>query len=192
MLRVWRVAGAFYGKWAVCFTYGAWFGVEGLLAAGEVSAIFHHNFPAVCGVVKSVWCTMFCVVSLVVCAQPASSPAIQRSNQFLLSQQRADGGWGESYLSCVTKEYQNIESNVVNTSWALLSLMRGQCSDAAAVRRGVTYLCSQQLQNGDWPQGAMSGIFNRTCGITYTAYRNVFPMWAVGVYINEYLPHVSK
>ena len=29
-------AGGFYGKWAVCFTYGAWFGVEGLLAVGEV------------------------------------------------------------------------------------------------------------------------------------------------------------
>ena len=32
-----RPDGAFYGKWAVCFTYGAWFGVEGLLAGGEVS-----------------------------------------------------------------------------------------------------------------------------------------------------------
>uniref|UniRef100_A0A453N9H0 Squalene cyclase C-terminal domain-containing protein n=1 Tax=Aegilops tauschii subsp. strangulata TaxID=200361 RepID=A0A453N9H0_AEGTS len=24
-----------YGSWAVCFTYGTWFGVKGLLAAGR-------------------------------------------------------------------------------------------------------------------------------------------------------------
>jgi hypothetical protein len=37
----------------------------------------------------------------------------------------------------------------------------------------------------------MSGIFNRTTGITYTAYRNVFPLWALGVYVNEYAPLVA-
>ena len=25
-------------------------------------------------------------------------------------------------------------------------------------------------------------MFNRACGITYTAYRNVFPIWALGRY----------
>src|SRR5262249_7634124 len=30
-----RADGSFYGGWGVCFTYGTWFGVEGLLAAGE-------------------------------------------------------------------------------------------------------------------------------------------------------------
>ena len=33
---------------------------------------------------------------------------------------------------------------------------------------------------GDWPQEGISGVFNRACGITYTAYRNVFPIWALG------------
>ena len=30
--------GSWLGKWAVCFTYGTWFGVEGLVAAGELPA----------------------------------------------------------------------------------------------------------------------------------------------------------
>jgi hypothetical protein len=29
----------------------------------------------------------------------------QRVAQFLLQKQRADGGWGETYLSCQNKEY---------------------------------------------------------------------------------------
>jgi squalene cyclase len=34
----------------------------------------------------------------------------------------------------------------------------------------------------DWPQEGITGVFNRACGITYTAYRNVFPIWALGRY----------
>lgn len=30
-----RRDGSWYGSWACCFTYGTWFGVEGLVAAGE-------------------------------------------------------------------------------------------------------------------------------------------------------------
>ncbi len=39
---------------------------------------------------------------------------------------------------------------------------------------------SRQLPSGDWEQENITGIFNRTTGITYTAYRNVFPIWALG------------
>ena len=76
---------------------------------------------------------------------------------------------------------------MVNTAWAMLSLVRGRCKDERAVRRGAAFLCARQLDNGDWPQEKLSGIFNRTTGITYTAYRNVFPIWALGVYVNEYV-----
>lgn len=40
----------------------------------------------------------------------------------------------------------------------------------------------RQLPNGDWPQDAISGVFNRSCGITYSAYRNLFPLWALARY----------
>lgn len=32
-----------YGSWAVCFTYGAWFGAKGLIAAGRT----FENSPAI-------------------------------------------------------------------------------------------------------------------------------------------------
>lgn len=29
-------------------------------------------------------------------------------------------------------------------------------------------------------QENISGVFNKTCAISYTSYRNVFPIWALG------------
>ena len=34
MLRIQRPDGSWEGMWGVCFTYGTWFGVEGLVEAG--------------------------------------------------------------------------------------------------------------------------------------------------------------
>ena len=39
-----------------------------------------------------------------------------------------------------------------------------------------------QLPSGDWPQQHISGVFNRNCMITYANYRNIFPIWALGLY----------
>ena len=149
-----RADGSWYGSWAVCFTYGCWFGVDALVAGGE--------------------------------PEGRDAPALRRACDFLLSKQQADGGWGESYLSCLTKQYSRRDSQVVATAWALLALVHAQCPAAHAVRRGVDFLVARQSPNGDWAQEDISGIFNRTCSITYTAYRNVFPLWALGAYVNAY------
>jgi cycloartenol synthase len=150
-----RADGSFYGSWAVCFTYGAWFGVTALVEGGDPDGVDAH--------------------------------ALEMSNRFLLSKQNEDGGWGESYLSCLTKEYCPTESSVVNTAWALIALILARCPDALAVRRGVEFLVARQTPRGDWPQEGCSGIFNRTCAITYTSYRNVFPLWAIAAYLNKYM-----
>jgi squalene cyclase len=78
------------------------------------------------------------------------------------------------------KSYGDDGSGVVNTAWALLALAECECSDIQAVRRGCAYLMQRQLPSGDWPQEGIAGVFNRACGITYTAYRNIFPVWALG------------
>jgi lanosterol synthase/cycloartenol synthase len=149
-----RNDGSWYGSWACCFTYGIFFGVEGLIKCGE----------------------------------PLNSPNILRACDFLLKHQRPNGGWGEDFTSCYDKDYAkngmksygDDGSGVVNTAWALLALSIAKCKDVDAVRRGVRYLIKRQLPSGDWPQEGISGVFNRSVGITYTAYRNVFPIWALG------------
>lgn len=112
----------------------------------------------------------------------------------MLSKQRDNGGWGEDFSSCYDKDYaQNgMESygddgsGVVNTAWALLALSEVRCDDVNAIKRGIKYLMKRQLPSGDWPQEGISGVFNRACGITYTAYRNVFPIWALGRCCEQY------
>ena len=87
-------------------------------------------------------------------------------------------------------------SAVVQTAWALLGLLsafatsKKKSSDAdrknllKSIKDGVAYLKSRQDANGDWKQEGISGVFNRACGITYTAYRNIFPIWALARFEN--------
>ena len=88
--------------------------------------------------------------------------------------QRADGGWGESYLSCQDKVYTQLpgsESHVVNTAWGLLGLTAAGFREAAPLERAARCLLRMQLPSGDWPQQHISGVFNRNCMITYANYR---------------------
>lgn len=84
------------------------------------------------------------------------------------------------------KRYVDAPSTVVQTAWALLALVGGQCQDSEAVNKGIKFLMSRQRTNGDWPQESVTGIFNRSCGITYANYRNIFPVWALGAYCSRY------
>lgn len=158
-----RDDGSWYGCWGNCFTYGCWFGIEGLVCAGRA---------------------------------PASCPSILRCVTFLLSKQNEDGGWGEDFASCFNREYASRDkiygcdsgSTVVCTAWALLGLMAGDCPDIAAVRKGIDFLMRRQQPSGDWKQENISGVFNRSVGITYTAFRNVFPLCALGRFARGYGP----
>jgi hypothetical protein len=39
---------------------------------------------------------------------------------------------------------------------------------------------NRQLPNGDWVQQGISGVFNYNCAISYSGYKNIFPIWALG------------
>jgi squalene cyclase len=91
--------------------------------------------------------------------------------------------------SCVIHEYvEHEESQVINTAWALLALMSANYPDHTPIRRGIEFIIRKQQRSGDWEQEGISGVFNGNCMITYTAYRNVFPIWALGRYATKYAP----
>lgn len=66
---------------------------------------------------------------------PGTSLPVKNAVAFLLRHQLANGGWGESYVSCRDYVYSADErsgqggSNVVQTAWALLGLIAGGCED---------------------------------------------------------------
>ena len=158
-----RSDGSWYGGWGICFTYGTWFGIEGLLASGISK----------------------------------DDEAIRRAMHFLLDKQGKDGGWGESYRSCTEKRWvPHEQSQVVQTSWALLGLMAAFRSpwERKAIERGIELLLQRQLPDGSWPQESISAVFNRNCMIHYDNYKVVMPLWALARYHRLFggeRPHTS-
>lgn len=117
----------------------------------------------------------------------ASSESLQRACKFVLSKQQADGGWGETFESCTSWEYQqNKHSQVVGTAWALLTLLFAEYPDRAPLQRGVEFLMRRQLPDGNWKQEDISGVFNATCSISYSGYKNIFSIWALGLFAKQF------
>ena len=117
-----RADGSFEGSWAVCFTYGTWFGVSGLVAAGA-----GRDDPALARAVDflvgwqkpdgswgesgqscrerryiqhprgQVVQTAWALSALVRSGAGDSEPA-RRAAQFLIDRQEADGSWARELL----------------------------------------------------------------------------------------------
>uniref|UniRef100_A0A8C6XSG4 Lanosterol synthase n=1 Tax=Naja naja TaxID=35670 RepID=A0A8C6XSG4_NAJNA len=152
-----RADGSWEGSWGVCFTYGTWFGLEAHACMQQ----------AYCGGV--------------------ACQAVSRACEFLVSKQMEDGGWGEDFESCEQRRYvQSSASQIHNTCWALLGLMTARYPDIRVLEKGIKLLIEKQLPNGDWPQGNIAGVFNKTCAISYSSYRNVFPIWTLGRFSSLY------
>ncbi|KAI9217965.1 terpenoid cyclases/protein prenyltransferase alpha-alpha toroid [Blastocladiella britannica] len=147
--------GGWYGAWGVCYTYATWFAVESLAGAGGLDY--------------------------------GSSDALRRGCDFIASKQREDGGWGESYKSCERHVYVEHPdgSQVVNTAWAVLALMRAGYPHWDVIHRGIELIASRQLRNGSWPQEGIEGVFNKNCMISYPNYKLYFTAWALARYVKQ-------
>ena len=115
---------------------------------------------------------------------PASDPTLSRAAAWLVSKQKPDGGWGEHYSSCLNDTYkEHPQTQVVMTSWALLSLLETRPVTDPAITRGIEWLTSMQLPDGSFPQQAQNGVFFGTAMLDYRLYKTYFPVWALGKYL---------
>jgi len=160
ILKQQKPDGSWYGGWAVCFTYATWFAVEALSKA-KGKGYFNDA---------------------------ALMASTNKACAFLVTKQKTDGGWGETFESCSKLVYTEAGvSQVINSAWALLTLMIAGFDDKKVIEKGVDVLLNRQTDIGDWSQENISGVFNYNCMITYANYRNIFPIWALNRYYNQYI-----
>jgi lanosterol synthase len=133
--------------------------------------------------VQFVYGTLFGVRGLRAAGAPASDPALRRACDWLRSRQRHDGGWGEHHSGCLSGRYvEHDASQVLQSAWALMTLLEARDPDWASIARGARFLIDAQEPNGDWPRQDPAGLFFQTALLEYELYRAYFPLWALGLY----------
>src|SRR5215469_14045153 len=158
LLRAQECDGSWFGRWGANYVYGTGAVVPALIAAG---------------------------------VRPGKPP-IRRAVAWLVARQNADGGWGEdlrSYDDPVGWAGRG-ESTASQTAWALLALLAagGESAapeQAASIERGVRWLAETQRPDGTWDEPQFTGTgFPGDFYINYHLYRLVFPISALGRYLN--------
>ena len=134
------------------------------------------------------YATWFAIESLASVGETfENSTRVRKACEFLISKQMQDGGWGESYKACETGIWSNHEqSQVVQTAWAVMTLMAAQYPDKNPIDCGIQLIMSRQQPNGEWLQEGIEGVFNKNCMISYPNYKFAFTIWALGRYSNLY------
>jgi squalene-hopene/tetraprenyl-beta-curcumene cyclase len=157
LLRAQERDGSWFGRWGANYIYGTGAVVPALIAAG---------------------------------VRPGK-PTIRRAVAWLVSHQNPDGGWGEDLRSYEDPGWAGRgESTASQTAWALLALLaawdgRAESLEAAGIERGIRWLAETQRPDGTWDEPQFTGTgFPGDFYINYHLYRLVFPVSALGRYLN--------
>ncbi|UFQ19373.1 MULTISPECIES: squalene--hopene cyclase [Streptomyces] len=156
-------------------------GIAWLLAEQEPSGAWFGRWG-----VNYLYGTGSVVPALITAGLPAAHPAIRRAVRWLESVQNDDGGWGEDLRSYRDRGWVGHGTSTASqTAWALLALLSAGEREAASVERGVEWLARTQAEDGSWDEPYFTGTgFPWDFSINYHLYRQVFPLTALGRYVN--------
>ncbi|MGD1912842.1 MAG: prenyltransferase/squalene oxidase repeat-containing protein, partial [Rivularia sp. (in: cyanobacteria)] len=136
--------------------------------------------------VNFIYGTMFGIHGLLAVTDNPNHPAICKACDWLASKQKADGGWGENHLGCLSQQYvENTDSQVIQTAWAMMGLLKAESPNWKAIEKGAKFLVTQQHENGEWLKQDFAGVFFHTALLDYKLYRSYFPVWALGLYESQ-------
>ncbi len=117
---------------------------------------------------------------------PSDDPCVSRACDWLVSVQRADGGWGEdeeTYAHATPGTFT--ESTPSQTAWAVLGLMSAGRAHHLAVARGIAWLRTHQREDGEWQELPYTAVgFPRVFYLRYHGYKQFFPLLALSRYRN--------
>ncbi|QPG77146.1 Lanosterol synthase (Oxidosqualene--lanosterol cyclase) [Brettanomyces nanus] len=116
-----------------------------------------------------------------------NSEVVRKGCDFLTAWQLNDGGWGETMGASETHSYISSRSSlVVQTSWVVIGLLLAEYPDQQVIRRGLDLILRRQQKSGEWLYESDEGVFNHSCAIEYPNYKFIFPIKAIGLYLNRY------
>ncbi len=150
--------GAWAGFWGINYTYGTFFAVPALLAAGLSP---HHT----------------AIVRATQWLLAAQRPDGGWGESF-------EGVIHDREAGLPADE----PSSATQTAWALLTLLATRPDDArstAAIERGLGFLLARQGPDGAWPEERATGVFFNTAVLDYRLYRQIFPAWALARFLGR-------
>lgn len=124
------------------------------------------------------------VPALVAAGAETGAATVRGAVSWLTRCQNPDGGWGEDLRSYDEEAWRGRGASTASqTAWALLALLAaGERSEA--VDRGVAWLAATQRDDGGWDEPWFTGTgFPGAFYINYHLYRLVFPVMALGRYV---------
>ncbi|MFY9782930.1 MAG: squalene--hopene cyclase [Acidimicrobiales bacterium] len=156
-------------------------GVAWLLRAQEEDGSWFGRWGA-----NYIYGTGAAIPGLVAAGVSTRNSAIRRGVAWLEDHQNADGGWGEDLRSYRDPAYRGRGASTASqTGWALLGLLAAG-ENSSALERGVAYLVETQREDGSWDEPYFTGTgFPGDFYINYHLYRLVFPLMALGRYLNR-------
>jgi squalene-hopene/tetraprenyl-beta-curcumene cyclase len=109
---------------------------------------------------------------------------ILRAGEWIRSIQNADGGWGESCASYDNNTYTPAASMPSQTAWAILGLLASGDTTSRSLHDGINWLVRHQREDGGWDEKLATGTgFPRVFYLSYTEYRNSFPLLALSEFL---------
>jgi squalene-hopene/tetraprenyl-beta-curcumene cyclase len=157
-------------------------GVAWLLRAQEPDGSWFGRWGA-----NYVYGTGAVVPALIAAGVLPGKACIRRAVSWLVAHQNPDGGWGEDLRSYTDRAWAGRgESTASQTAWALLALLAAGGDDARlSAERGIRWLAATQRPDGTWDEPQFTGTgFPGDFYINYHLYRQVFPLSALGRYLD--------
>ncbi len=135
--------------------------------------------------VNYVYGTGAVVPALVAAGMDPHDPVLRRAVRWLAEHQNPDGGWGEDLRSYRDPAWAGRGASTASqTAWALLALLAAG-ERGAPTGRGIRYLVGTQRPDGGWNEELYTGTgFPGDFSINYHLYRIVFPLTALGRYLD--------